>query len=326
MSETITEPIEPFGLSFKHREKTLFSKIGVVGAGREGRNVIRLTSSAGLEVIFIEINQEQIDFCFKRLSVGLDQRIENWGLTPAEKKTILGRIKGSVDYSDLKDCDFVIECIRYDKSKGRDTQLRKKAFEQIEQVVSPEAIIATNATSVVISELASGLKHKERCVSLHFPIAHPDAKLLEIVKGAYTSDEVYKKVVQFAKLIKYESIDVQESNGLVSMRLVIVLLNEACQMVMENIAKMEDINRLMIIDYGMRLGIFQIADIIGIEKLVDLMEDMFNEYGDKRYKPSPVIWRLFRTKQLGMQTQRGFFIYDNDKIVSPNPFFTINNI
>ena len=326
MSETITEPIEPFGLSFKHREKTLFSKIGVVGAGREGRNVIRLTSSAGLEVIFIEINQEQIDFCFKRLSVGLDQRIENWGLTPAEKKTILGRIKGSVDYSDLKDCDFVIECIRYDKSKGRDTQLRKKAFKQIEQVVSPEAIIATNATSVVISELASGLKHKERCVSLHFPIAHPDAKLLEIVKGAYTSDEVYKKVVQFAKLIKYESIDVQESNGLVSMRLVIVLLNEACQMVMENIAKMEDINRLMIIDYGMRLGIFQIADIIGIEKLVDLMEDMFNEYGDKRYKPSPVIWRLFRTKQLGMQTQRGFFIYDNDKIVSPNPFFTINNI
>ena len=326
MSEIITEPIEPFGLSFKHREKTLFSKIGVVGAGREGRNVIRLTSSAGLEVIFIEVNQEQIDFCFKRLSVGLDQRIENWGLTPAEKKTILGRIKGSVDYSDLKDCDFVIECIRYDKSKGRDTQLRKKAFEQIEQVVSPEAIIATNATSVVISELASGLKHKERCVSLHFPIAHPDAKLLEIVKGAYTSEEVYKKVLLLAKLIKYESIGVQESNGLVSMRLIIVLLNEACQMVMENIAKMEDINRLMIVDYGMRLGIFQIADIIGIEKLVDLMEDMFNEYGDKRYKPSPVIWRLFRTKQLGMQTQRGFFIYDNDKIVSPNPFFTINNI
>ena len=321
MSETITEPIEPFGLSFKHREKTLFSKIGVVGAGREGRNVIRLTSSAGLEVIFIEINQEQIDFCFKRLSVGLDQRIENWGLTPAEKKTILGRIKGSVDYSDLKDCDFVIECIRYDKSKGRDTQLRKKAFEQIEQVVSPEAIIATNSTSVVISELASGLKHKERCVSLHFPIAHTEAKLLEIVKGDYTSEEVYKKVLQFAKLIKYETIDVHESNGLVSMRLIIVLLNEACRMVMENIAKMEDINRLMIVDYGMRLGIFQMADIIGIEKLVDIMEDMFNEYGDIRYKPSPVIWRLFRTKQLGMQTQRGFFIYENDKIAGPNPFF-----
>jgi len=321
MSETITEPIEHFGLSFKHKKKTLFSKIGVVGAGREGRNIIRLTSLAGLEVTFVEVNRERIEFCFKRLSIGLDQRIENWGLTPLEKRTILGRIRGSVDYSDLKDCDFVIECIRYDKDKGRDTQLRKKAFEEIEQVVSPEAIIATNATSVIISELASGLKYKDRCISLHFPFTHPEAKLVEIVKGAYTSEEVYKKVLLLTKLIKYESIDVHESNGLVSMRLVIVLLNEACQMVMENIAKMEDINRLMIVDYGMRLGIFQLADIIGIEKLVDLMEDMFNEYGDKRYKPSPIIWRLFRTMQLGTQTGRGFFIYENDKIIGTNPFF-----
>jgi len=321
MSETIIEPIEPFGLSLKHKKKTLFSRIGVVGAGREGRDIIRLTSSAGLDVTFIEINQERIDFCFKRLSIGFDERIENWGLTPLEKKTILGRIRGSVDYSDLKGCDFVIECIRYDTEKGRDTQLRKKAFERIEQVVSPDAIIATNATSVVISELASGLKYKDRCISLHFPIAHPDAKLLEIVKGAYTSEDVYNKVLLLAKLIKYESINVHESNGLVSMRLIIVLLNEACQMVMENIAKMEDINRLMLVDYGMRLGIFQIADIIGIEKLIDLMEDMFNEYGDKRYKPNPIIWRLFRTKQLGTQTGKGFFIYENDKIVCPNPFF-----
>ena len=170
MSETIIEPIESFGLSSKHKKKSLFSKIGVVGAGKDGRNIIRLTSTAGLDVTFIEINQERIDFCLKRLSVGLDQRIENWGLTPLDKKTILGRIKGSVDYSDLKDCDFVIECIRYDGEKGRDKQLRKKAFEQIEQVVSPDAIIATNATTVVVSELASELKYKDRCVSLHFPI------------------------------------------------------------------------------------------------------------------------------------------------------------
>jgi len=321
MSETIIEPIEPFGLSLKHKKKSLFSKIGVVGAGREGRNIIRLTSSAGIDVTFIEISQERIDFCYQRLSRALDLRIENWGLTPTEKKTILGRIKGSVDYNDLKDCDFVIECIRYEEGERRDTQIRKKAFEQIEQVVSPDAIIATNATTAIISELASELKYKDRCVSLHFPLSHPDAKLLEIVKGAYTSQEAYDKVLRFAKLIKYESIDVYESNGLVNMRLIIVLLNEACQMVMENIAKVEDINRLMIIDYGMRLGIFQIADIIGIEKLVYLMEDMFNEYGDKKFKPNPIIWRLFRSKQLGRHSGRGFFIYEKEKIVATNPFF-----
>jgi 3-hydroxybutyryl-CoA dehydrogenase len=144
---------------------------------------------------------------------------------------------------------------------------------------------------------------------------------LEVVKGAYTSQVVYDKMLRFAKLIKYESIGVYESNGLVNLRLVVVLLNEACQMVMENIAKVEDINRLMIVDYGMRLGIFQIADIIGIEKLVYLMEDMFNESGDKKFKPSPVIWRLFRTKQFGTRTGRGFFIYEDNKIVATNPFF-----
>ena len=262
---TITEPIEPFGLSSKNKQKSLFSKIGVVGAGRDGRNIIRLTSSAGLEVVFVEVNQERIDFALQRISDGLDSRIENWGLTPGEKKAILGRIRGSVDYNDLKDCDFVIECIRYDNETGeRSLHLRKEAFKEIEKVVSPEAIIATNATTVIISELAAALNYKERCVSLHFPVAHLDARMLEVVKSIYTSDEVYKKVLLLAKLIKYETITLHESNGLVGMRLVAVLLNEACLMVLENVSSMESIDRFTEVVYGLRLGIFKMADAIGI--------------------------------------------------------------
>ncbi|GHV58161.1 putative 3-hydroxybutyryl-CoA dehydrogenase [Bacteroidia bacterium] len=322
MSKTITEAIEPFGLSSKNRKKSLFSKIGVVGAGRDGRNIIRLTSSAGLEVIFIEVNQERIDFALSRISEGLDSRIENWGLTPGEKRAILGRIHGSTNYHDLKDCDFIIECIRYDNETGeRSIELRKEAFKQIEKVVSPEAIIATNATTVIISELASALNHKERCVSLHFPVAHPDAHILEVVKSIYTSDDVYQKVIRFAKLIKYETINVHESNGLVSMRLMSVLLNEACQMVLENVSNMESIDRLTEIVYGMRSGIFKMADAIGIEKIVPLMEDMFNEYGDKKYKPSPLLWRLYRTQQLGMRSGKGFYLYENNQLTGTNPFF-----
>lgn len=322
MSQTIKEPIEPFGLSAKEKKKSLFSKIGVVGAGRDGRNIIRLTSSAGMEVIFIETSQEKIDFAFERISEGLDSRIENWGLTPGEKRAILSRIKGSLDYKDLKNCDFVIECIRYNNQTGqRDTSQRKQAFKDIENVVTPSAIIATNATTVVISELAADLDHRERCVSLHFPIAHSDAKILEVVKGMYTSEEVYQKVLQFSKLINYQTIEVHESSGLVSLRLMVVWLNEACQMVMENVAKMESIDRLSEVVYGMRIGIFQMADIIGIEKLVQLMDDMFNEYGDKKYKPHPLLWRLYRTQQLGQHVGKGFFIYENGKVVSPNPFY-----
>jgi 3-hydroxyacyl-CoA dehydrogenase len=321
MAELIKGSIEPFGLTSKNRKKSLFSKIGVVGAGRDGRNIIRIASSAGLDVVFIEDYQERIDFCFERLNDGLKHRVENWGLTPAEKKMILGRIKGSLHYSSLADCDFVIECIRYDNETGeRDTDKRKQAFKEIESVVSPDTIIATNATTVVISELASELEYKERCISIHFPVAHTEAKILEIVKGAYTSDEVYKKVLLFAKLINYDTIDVHESNGLVSLRIMCGLLNEACQIVMENVARMEDVDRLTVTVYGMRLGVFQMADIIGIEKLVALMEDMFNEYGDRKYKPNPILWRLYRTHQLGFKTGKGFFIYENDKLVGPNPF------
>lgn len=322
MAEAIIEPIESYGLSSKDRKKSLFSKIGVVGCGKDGRNIVRLTASAGLDVTFIEISQEKINYALEKIGKDLDTKIESWGLTPGEKKTIMGRIKGSLEFSDLKDCDFVIECVRYDEKTGlRSTQLRKEAFKALEQVLSPEAIIATNATTVIISELASELEHKERCVSLHFPVAHPDAKLLEIVKGIYTSEEVYNKVLLFAKLIKYEAIEVHESNGLVSLRLMATMLNEACQMIMENVTSMENIDRLFEVVYGMRLGIFRMADIIGIEKMVALMEDMFNEYGDKKYKPSPLLWRLYRAKQLGVTSGKGFYVYENGKPVEPNRFF-----
>ncbi|BAG83370.1 MAG: 3-hydroxybutyryl-CoA dehydrogenase [Candidatus Azobacteroides pseudotrichonymphae] len=319
MSKIIVEPIEPFGLSLKEKRKSLFSKIGVVGAGRDGRNIIRLTSSAGLEVIFVEVCQERIDFAFERISEGLDNKIENWGLTSIEKRAILGRIKGSTNYNDLRDCDFVIECIRYNTETGeRSTKLRKEAFKEIERVVSPEAIIATNAITVIISELASELIHKGRCVSLHFPIAHTDARILEVVKGIYTSEEVYNKILLFAKLIQYETIEVSESNGLVSLRLMVVMLNEACQMVLENVSSMVNIDRLTEIVYGMRIGLFKTADAIGIEKIVPLMESMFNEYGDKKYKPSPLLWRMYRTQQLGIRNGKGFYIYENGKIIKPN--------
>ena len=320
MAETFIEPIESFGLSSKDRKKSLFSKIGVVGCGKDGRNIVRQTASAGIEVIFIEISQDKIDFALEKISKDLDTKIESWGLTPGEKKMTMGRIKGSTNYEDLKGCDFVIECVRYDENGERSTELRKEVFKTLENILSPEAIIATNATTVIISELAAGLEHKSRCVSLHFPVAHPDAKILEVVKGIYTSDEVYNKVLLFAKLIKYETVDVHESNGLVSLRLMVTMLNEACQMLMENVASMESIDKLFEISYGMRLGVFRLADIIGIEKIVSLMEDMFNEYGDKKYKPSPILWRLYRTGQMGIAdgNGKGFYIYENGKPVGFN--------
>lgn len=315
----IIEPIEEYGLSTKHKKRSLFSKIGVVGCGRDGRHIVSLTALSGIEVTFVEVSNERIQLALQDIENKLDTKIENWGLTQSEKRATMGRIKGSLDYEDLKDCDFVIECIRYDTAGERSIELRKEVFRNLEQVLAPDAIIATNATTVIISELAADLKYKDRCICLHFPVSHTDARLLEVVSGTFTSKESINKIFHFAHMIKHTAIQVHESSGLVSFRLMIIMLNEACQIWMENVATIEDIDKEFTIIYGQRFGIFQMADIIGIEKLVMLMEDMFNEYGDKKYKATPVLLKLYRSKQLGLSSGRGFYIYDEaGKIIGPN--------
>lgn len=306
----IIEPIEKYGLSGEHKKKSLFSKIGVVGCGRDGRNIVSLTALAGIEVIFVEVSEEKIKDALRDIEQGLDSKIENWGLTQSEKRSTMGRISGSLLYEDLKDCDFVIECIRYEANGERSTELRKEVFKALEKVLSSDAIIATNATTAVISELAADLKYKERCVSLHFPMGHTDARLLEVASGTFTSVEVVEKVFLFARIIKFIPIRVHESSGHVNMRLMVSMLNEACQILMENVASLEDIDKVFTIIYGQRYGIFELADTIGIEKLVMQMEDLFEEHGDKKYKAAPILWRLYRSKQYGVAVGRGFYIYD----------------
>lgn len=308
----IKEPIEGYGLSQKDKTRSLFSKIGVIGCGQEGRAIVSLTAQSGMEVVFIDISEVKIAEAFKAVEHGLDTKIQNWGLTQSEKKAIMGRIKGSSNYADLKDCDIVIECIRYEVNGEKSTALRKDVFTQLEQVLSPEAIIATNATTVIISELASVLKHKDRCISLHFPTSHPEARILEIARGTFTSNEVVNKVELFAKMIKFTPISIHESSGMVNMRLIVVMLNEACQVLMESISRLEDIDKQFTIGYGQRLGIFEMADILGIEKIVMLMEDMFHDFGDKKYKANPILWRLYRSNQHGVKTRRGFYIYSEN--------------
>lgn len=315
----IKEPIEGYGLSKKDGEKALFSKIGVVGCGRDGRSIVNLTAQSGLEVVFIEISEDKIQDALREIEHSLDTKIENWGLTQSEKRATMGRITGSLDYADLKDCDFVIECIRYEANGERSIALRKEVFRKLEEVLAPDAVIATNATTVIISELSADLVHKDRCVSIHFPIPHSDARLLEIVKGIFTTSEVSEKVIRFAKLIKHIPVEVRESSGLVSMRLLVVMLNEACHILMESLASLEDIDKEFTIIYGQRYGIFELADLLGIEKIVMLMEDMFHEYGDKKYKASPILWRLYHSKQYGVKEKRGFYIYDEaGKQLAPN--------
>ena len=319
MEKMIVESIEDFGLSKKKHQHTLFSKIGVIGCGKDGQNIARIASSYGIEVIFIELSKQRIDFAYEQLGKILDRRIENWGMTQGEKKLILSRIRGSLDYKDLKECDFVIEAIRTESSARKITE-RKEVFKKVEKVVSPDCIIATNSSTIIITELSSELVHRDRCVSLHFFVQSPEAKICEVVKGLYTSDAVYDRVLTFVKLVNRQAIPVEESAGLISIRLYTALLNEACEVLMEGVGSMSNIDTVWKIGFGMRFGPFELADILGIDKINRWMENLYSEFGDPMYMASPVIKKLNRAKRFGKHVCWGFYKYDeNGKIIGSSP-------
>jgi len=310
-SEVIYEPIEEFGLSKKNVSRTLFSKIGIIGCGLVGQNIARVASFYGIEVVFIEVNEDKIREAYKNIEKVLDERIEHWGITGGEKRAILSRIKGTLDYQDLKGCDFVIEAIRA-VDRGGKIKERREIFQRIEDVVEPDCIIATHSTTIVITELSSDLKYRDRCVSIHFFVNHQEARLVEVVRSLYTTDESFQKVCKFVNLINRKIISVQESAGLVSVRIFVVLLNEACEILMEGISNIEDIDQTMKIGFGMRLGPFEVADKMGLDKIVRWMDNIYNEFGDIRYKPNPYLRKLVRAKHLGMEVNEGFYKYDEN--------------
>jgi len=318
MCQLPSEHIENYGLSKKDHKQTLFSRIGVVGCGKDGSIIATVAASCGMEVVFLEPTEEDIRNAYSRIEAQLDAKVDNWGLTLPEKRAILSRMEGTTDYENFAGCDFVIETIRYDDQTGlRRITDRKEVFKKLEMVLSPEAIIASNVSTVVVTALASELEHKERCIGLHFMTNMPDSHLLEIVRGLYTSDTTYDKVCHFSELINYSYIAVAESVGLVSLRLFLILLNEACAMLMEGISTVSDIDKMLTVGFGHRLGVFRIADNFGIEKVVPLMENLFNEYGNIKYKPSPVLLRLFRAQHFGYRSRKGFYNYDEEgKIIN----------
>ena len=309
MANIIVEPIEKFGLSHKDRPKTIFSKVGIVGCGTVGQNIAIMISAQELEVVFIELSEDKIDHAFESMEMELDSMIDHWGMTPSEKRAILARIHGYVGYQHLKGCDLVIEAIR-SKTREQRVSARKEVFKNVEKYVSPDAIIATNSTTIVITELSSELEHKERCVSLHFLTNAPGSKMIEVVRGLYTSDEVYDRVGKFVKMLGKTVIPVEESPGLISVRLFVALVNEACEVLMEGVGTKEDIDRTMKIGFGLSLGPFEMADKIGLEKVLRWMDNLYSEFGDIKYKASPVIKKLVRAHQTGRAIGKGFYTYN----------------
>jgi 3-hydroxybutyryl-CoA dehydrogenase len=308
-----TEKLEDYGLSHESKTKTMFSRVGIVGAGSVGQNIARMISSKGLDVIFLEINQQKIDQAYLELAKELDRMIERWGMTNSEKLGILSRIKGTTKYTDFKGCDIVIEAIK-SSSREHSHDIRMEILKKIEQNVDRDTIIATNSSTQVITELTADLEYMDRCVSFHFLTPEADARVVEIVKGLYTSQVAYDNTIKFAHLIGKRVVPVKESPGIISTRLFVPLINEACEILMEGVGTMEDIDLTMKVGFGLPLGPFEMADKIGLDKILRWCENLYDEFGDLKYKSSPLLKKLVRANQWGRRTGRGFYEYNKDGV------------
>jgi 3-hydroxybutyryl-CoA dehydrogenase len=293
------------------------NKFGIVGCGSMGQDIALLVSKNGIDVVFVEISDEKVKEAFSELNRKLDAMINRWGLTSSEKRAVLSRLKGNTDFTILKNCGIVIECISSHGYERSVFNIKKEIFRKIESVVSPDAIIATNSSTIVISELASVLEHPERAVGIHFLSPANTVRIIEVERSLKTSDEAFEKVKKFARTIDKKVITVNESPGNISTRLIIPLINEACEILMEGVATIEEIDETMRFGFGMQLGPFELADKSGLDKLDTWMDNLYEEFGDIRFKPSPLIKRLVRAGHLGRISGEGFYKYNNGKKVVP---------
>ena len=311
----MSEVLEDYALSKNKKEKQkkgTIQKVGVIGCGTMGQEITRTISKAGIEVTFIDVDTERVDEIKKNISNQLDEIINKWGLTQGEKRAIMARIKGSADYKDLGDCDIIIETI-HTKKRGTSLELRREIFHNVEKYIKEDAIITSNVSTLNISDLAEVLQKPERAIGLHFMNPASTVKVVEVARGNQTNDYSYEMICKFAKMIGKNVITVNESPGNISTRLIVTLINEACEILMEGVASVKSVDETMKQGSGLQFGPFEMADKIGLDKLLKWMENMFQEFGDKKYKASPVLKRLVRANYLGRKTQKGFYIYEDDE-------------
>lgn len=312
--QVMTESLEDYALTRKIHKKDEIHTIGIVGCGRMGQEICRIVCQFGLNAIFLDISEEKVKEIYESIKNQLNEEENQWGLTESDKRAILSRLRGTIDYNDLSDCDLVIESVNT-RSPGNNLELRKDVFKKIESVVSPETIIATNTSTLMITEIASVLQSPQRAIGLHFMSPATTIKIVEVVKGMETNQQTFEKVCKFAKMIDRKVVVINESPGHISTRLIVTLINEACELLMEGVAPVSAIDNVMKEGYRMQLGPFELADKIGLDKVVKWMDNLYQEYSLHKFKPSPVIKRLVRANYLGRKVGKGFYRYDKGKIV-----------
>lgn len=280
-------------------------KIMVVGAGQMGSGIAQVAAQAGYKVVLNDIKSE---FVIKGLNViakNLARNVEKGKINESEKEEILERISQSTSLDDARDVDIVIE------AAIEKMEIKAEIFRKLDQITPPHAILATNTSSLPITEIAAVTKRPEKVIGMHFMNPVPVMKLVEVIKGLATSQEVYQLVHDLSIKMGKVPVEVNDSPGFVSNRVLLPMINEAIYCVYEGVATPEAVDQVMKLGMNHPMGPLALADLIGLDTCLSIMEVLYEGFKDSKYRPCPLLRKMVKAGWLGRKTGKGFYEYNN---------------
>jgi 3-hydroxybutyryl-CoA dehydrogenase len=279
------------------------ASVGVIGAGTMGNGIAQVFAQSGYDVVLVDTSEEFLDRGLKRITSALDRLVEKERLSGDNRDAILMRIEGSTEMEHLADCTMIVEAVPENR------ELKADLFRKLSEIVDPETILASNTSSLSITELAHSATNPERVIGMHFFNPVPKLPLVEIVPGRSTSDDTVAFAVAVAMQLGKQPIVVGDSPGFVANRLLIPMINEAVFALNEGVASAEDIDAVMRMGASHPMGPLELADMIGLDTVLSIMEAMHHAFGDDKYRPAPLLRQMVGGGTLGRKTGQGFYQY-----------------
>ena len=278
-------------------------KAMVIGAGQMGGGIAQVMAAAGIETylndINLEIGNSRIEFIGKLL----DKDVSKGKIDDSQKSRIMGRLIPSASLEDAKDCDIVVEAI------VENMAVKSSTFQKLDTICKPSCILASNTSSLPITEIAAVTKRPEKVIGMHFMNPVPVMKLVEIIRGIATTDETYQTVRDLSLKLNKTPVEVRDVPGFVSNRVLQMMINEAIYCLYEGVASVEDIDAVMKLGMNHPMGPLQLADFIGLDTVLAIMEVMYEGYADCKYRPCPLLRQYVKAGWLGKKAGRGFYTY-----------------
>lgn len=278
-------------------------RVAVVGAGQMGAGIAQVLLQSGLQVVLIDVSRPMLDKAADRIRAGLQKLQEKGKLDEGRRQAALSRLRTATSAAEAKDVDFAIEAVTESE------ELKTKIFRELDSVVRPGGVLATNTSSIPITRIASSTRRPEAVIGMHFMNPVPLMALVEIIRGAATSDQTYAATRALAERMGKTTVVSKDFPGFIVNRILIPMLNEACFALMEGLGSAEDIDTAMRLGTNQPMGPLQLADFIGLDTCLYIAEVLHRGLGDDKYRPCPLLRQYVDAGWLGKKTGRGFYRY-----------------